>query len=443
LNQIAPELAQRLANYGLDGRARNLLRNLNSVIEPLIGPAIDQVIAGAVRLPHVATIWRRHGDDIRKIEIAQFRELLRADFDVHYLQSCHKTVEEETALGFESRARNNCAAMVIKFASEAIKGRQRFFGGTERAAILSQAILFDITTTSSFALQQVEKASERRRRAIDQAIGGFDCAIGSVISAIKHSSSSLTNTSAVMRRVADEAVQRMATASAASAQIAQGIEFGVASTKELAASISEISRQTAFGLDMGRKAVANTQETKRTIQVLDEAAERIGSVIGLISEIASHTNLLALNATIEAARAGDAGKGFAVVASEVKALASQTSLATEEISRQVTAIQEATKETISKISSISTSIDELTTAATGIASAVEEQEQTTSQISESTQSVAANTKHAYHEISSLEQAAGQCATAAAEIAGWTTQLSSSAHDLEAKVADFFDRVRAA
>ena len=45
------------------------------------------------------------------------------------------------------------------------------------------------------------------------------------------------------------------------------------------------------------------------------------------------TNLLALNATIEAARAGDAGKGFAVVASEVKALASQTAKATEEIRR--------------------------------------------------------------------------------------------------------------
>ena len=80
--------------------------------------------------------------------------------------------------------------------------------------------------------------------------------------------------------------------------------------------------------------------------MLAESAEKIGSVIALISQIAGQTNLLALNATIEAARAGDAGRGFAVVASEVKELAGQTTRATEEIGAQIGAIQTATGDAV-------------------------------------------------------------------------------------------------
>ena len=85
------------------------------------------------------------------------------------------------------------------------------------------------------------------------------------------------------------------------------------------------------------------------VRALAESAEKIGDVVGLITDIASQTNLLALNATIEAAHAGDAGKGFAVVASEVKNLANQTGKATEEIDAQITQIQAATKEAVEAI----------------------------------------------------------------------------------------------
>jgi hypothetical protein len=43
----------------------------------------------------------------------------------------------------------------------------------------------------------------------------------------------------------------------------------------------------------------------------------------------------------------------------------------------------------------------------------------------------------------VEQAVTLGAAAVDDITAWTSKLSSRAHDLEAKVADFFNRVRAA
>jgi hypothetical protein len=145
-----------------------------------------------------------------------------------------------------------------------------------------------------------------------------------VIDALKDAAGSLTATSTTVQRVTEDTLHRMTLASAASSETSQSVDLTVAATEELSNSIQEIGQQAARGMEMVRSAVADTERTNPTIRSLDEAAERIASVVELISKIAAQTNLLALNATIEAARAGEAGKGFAVVAAEVKALANQT-----------------------------------------------------------------------------------------------------------------------
>ena len=445
LPELPPEFGPRLQAYRIDERARQHLRELWPVIEPVLSPSIDEHFVQSARLPHVAAIYAKHHDEIQKLEADHFRALLNGNFDVGYHETCRRTAERGNALGLETRGRMLAGMILLTHVFGAIAARHRFSGAAvaERANSVLRAIMFDIATTSTLALRAKESVDDARRRAIDEAIGEFDETIGGVIAAINESSGSLTATSSIMQEMAGDTLRRMASASAASAETAQSVDATVNATEELSESIREIGQQTARGLDMARSAVADTERTNKTIRSLDEAAERIGSVVGLISKIAAQTNLLALNATIEAARAGESGKGFAVVAAEVKALANQTSRATEDISRHVAAIQEATKGAVGEIASIARSIQELTAVSTSIASAVEQQGATTQEIAASVQTAAGNTAQASAEIKSVEQAAGRSASAVGEISGWTARLSSRAQDLETKVARFFTRVRAA
>ncbi|TYC69069.1 PAS domain S-box protein [Stappia sp. BW2] len=199
-----------------------------------------------------------------------------------------------------------------------------------------------------------------------------------------------------------------ATSSAsASEETSSSVQTVAAAAEELVASIQEISRQVQTALDVSKDASNEAQRSGEIMSGLSENAKTIGSVIELIDGIASQTNLLALNATIEAARAGEAGKGFAVVASEVKSLASQTSSATEEISSQISAMQDTTGHAVTAIEAIMAVITNIGDIAASIASSVEEQTAVTNDISANMQSAAQGVEHITASMQSISSATAQ------------------------------------
>src|SRR6266403_3727764 len=194
---------------------------------------------------------------------------------------------------------------------------------------------------------------------------------------------------------------------------------------------------------MARSAVGDTQRTHQAIRSLDEAAERIGSVVGLISTIASQTNLLALNATIESARAGDAGRGFAVVAAEVKALAQQTAKATEEIHQQIIGVQAATQESVGAIREIGDTIGKLSEISSTIAAAVEEQGAATQEIARNVQQAAHGTQQVSANITDVQHGASETGSASAQVLAAAQSLSGDSNRLKLEVGKFLNSVRAA
>ena len=186
-----------------------------------------------------------------------------------------------------------------------------------------------------------------------------------------------------------------------------------AQPEELSASIGEIGKQLDRAKNLfAERALGEAEATNAEIGSLSEAARRIGDVVDLIRSIADQTNLLALNATIEAARAGDAGKGFAVVASEVKTLAAQTAKATEEISKQILAVQTSTDGAVGAIRKFTGRMREINETTVGIAASMIQQGSATEEISRNVAKAARSTHHMAQGVNTVTGASQRTAETA-------------------------------
>jgi methyl-accepting chemotaxis protein len=287
------------------------------------------------------------------------------------------------------------------------------------------------------------QADAERKHLLTRMADEFEHGVRASLDTLTGAATEMQSTSKSMSATAGEASQQATTVAAVAEQASANVQTVAAATEELSSSVSEIGRQVTQSTEIAGQAVAEANRTNVTVQGLSAAAQKIGDVVKLISDIASQTNLLALNATIEAARAGEAGRGFAVVANEVKSLASQTAKATDEISAQVGAMQDATTEAVQAIESIGRTIGAINEITSAISLAVDQQGSATQEIARNVQEAAQGTGQVSGNIATVNQAADKTGSAASKVLHSAEQLSGQAAKLRADVDRFLSNIRAA
>jgi methyl-accepting chemotaxis protein len=316
-------------------------------------------------------------------------------------------------------------------------------GGMARAVQVFRENALRVQAMESEQAGMQLKAEQERRGAMEDVASSFEAAVGRIIDAVSSASVEIERASAGLSATAKQNHELTDEAATASGRSSSNVQSVAAASEQMASSVAEIGRQVQQSENVTLEAVRQAEQTNERIAELSQSAGRIGEVVQMIAAVAGQTNLLALNATIEAARAGEAGRGFAVVASEVKALATQTAKATEEISAQITQMQAATEQSVAAIKKIGATIGQISGISTAIANAVEQQGAATREVALNVQQAAHDAVKVGNSLADVSRGAAGTKAEAEQVHAFARSLSQEGGALKREVEKFLATIRAA
>jgi len=274
---------------------------------------------------------------------------------------------------------------------------------------------------------------------------------------VRSGSTATTGKSNEIRGISHTAVARMAEQRQHAEETAAAVEKLSRDIANISNHTEDASRQAKAAAGAARKGAdlvasstrfmqelsEDTQQSAGRLASLSQRAEEIGSIVGVIEEIAAGTNLLALNASIEAARAGEHGRGFAVVAGEVRRLAERTAQATQQVAELVRGIKDETAQTATGIRAAcdraiggAETIASLSSTFQEIAGLVIEVESRVDQIAQSAHAEAAAAAAASGAMRTVATTSQESARGAEQVVAATGELLETAHTLESMVEQF-------
>ncbi len=316
------------------------------------------------------------------------------------------------------------------------------------------------------ALKRVEQGDFRADVRFDSS-GEFATTLRLVQSVSNSLRSMISDVLTTSRALADQATQLDGAAEGLARQTGKQSEQAMqlsAATEQMSVSVGEISRATNETADTALQAKSVLRESEQNMQAslastsrivevvgearatlddLNQAVARIGSMTGTIKEIADQTNLLALNAAIEAARAGESGRGFAVVADEVRKLAERTSQSTVDINNNVANIQLVTQATlmtmedaVAEVSNGTASIEACSRNLLEVGKAAERTVEMTGKITDTVRQQSSAAENVAKTIERMAESIDANNREAQQLAGSAERLTSTAGNLKSLVARF-------
>lgn len=279
-----------------------------------------------------------------------------------------------------------------------------------------------------------------------------------IVNNLKGSSETLTDFSAEIRKSIGNINESIANVNVAVDEIAMGATNQANETTSVTQQMNDMSiavdeamkniemlTESTGSMENSNRTANNTlddlvQISNRTSQSIkmvyeqtnatNQSAAEIQSVVNIIADIASQTNLLSLNASIEAARVGEHGRGFAVVADEVRNLADQCRVSSEQIAQIIQELITKSNENVEamdavvsemelqheKLESTRTVFEELDTEINNVARAVEN-------IKEITEGIGRVKDAVYSNMESLAAISEENAASTQETSATMTELS--------------------